>query len=286
MSSIAAIILAGGASTRMGGVKKEYRLLPPFSSRFDTSPENGRENDKENENFASQKTVLAASLIVFSRNPLINRVVIVHQNIDSGENDAKRAIGKALLEECSANLQFVAGGSSRRLSVFNALSFLSGLNAGKAKTDYVLIHDGARPWVDAALVNRVIESMKIHGAAIPVTPLNETPKIIEKMIDNSGFIVRHLKRRHVFNAQTPQGFLFDKIFYAHHKAEGAAREAARSAKWGAARDAAPEAAVPNPNNDEWTDDAEIYAAFAGAVYAVEGNLSNKKITRPEDLRGV
>jgi 2-C-methyl-D-erythritol 4-phosphate cytidylyltransferase/2-C-methyl-D-erythritol 4-phosphate cytidylyltransferase/2-C-methyl-D-erythritol 2,4-cyclodiphosphate synthase len=136
--------------------------------------------------------------------------------------------------------------------VYKALSFLERFHPA-----YVLIHDGARPWIDAELINRVISGMIKHKAVLPVMPLIETPK----EIDENGFVIRHLKRSSVFSAQTPQGFSFTEILAAHKKA----------------------AQLQHRGEKEYTDDAEVWAEFVGSVASVQGSPLNKKITFPEDL---
>lgn len=149
-------------------------------------------------------------------------------------------------------LLFVPGGSSRRISVHHALSLLESYGPS-----WVLIHDGARPWVSGALIRRVMEGVRIHSAAIPLLPLAETPK----ELDGRGFIRRHLRRSTLGCAQTPQGFAFPGILRAHER--GAERELAESY--------------------EYTDDAELWGEFCGPVAVVPGERENRKITYPEDL---
>jgi 2-C-methyl-D-erythritol 4-phosphate cytidylyltransferase/2-C-methyl-D-erythritol 2,4-cyclodiphosphate synthase len=121
--------------------------------------------------------------------------------------------------------------------------------------------------VSASLIEAVIGAARVHGAAIPVVPAVETPKILDCADAHgavSGFITRHPRRETIAFAQTPQGFLFGPLLEAHEKAA-----AARTAKNGAA----------------FTDDAEVWA-FAWPevkIAAIPGETANKKITFPEDL---
>ena len=119
---------------------------------------------------------------------------------------------------------------------------------------YVLIHDGARPWVSPELIKNVCSSVKKHEAAIPGYRAIDTQKIADK----SGKITQHLKRSSVYSVQTPQGFNFEKILSAHKQALGSEKE--------------------------YTDDSEIYAEFAGDVFICTGEVSNKKITFKEDIK--
>jgi 2-C-methyl-D-erythritol 4-phosphate cytidylyltransferase/2-C-methyl-D-erythritol 2,4-cyclodiphosphate synthase len=80
---------------------------------------------------------------------------------------------------------------------------------------HVLIHDAARPWVSAALIDRVIDAALRWGAAIPVVPLTETPKKISGE-DGGCFVKEHLKRAAIYCAQTPQGFAVSEIHEARY----------------------------------------------------------------------
>jgi len=224
-SSIAAVICAAGKSSRFSSqLKKEYQRL------------------KEGESL----TVLGSSVCAFVAVPAVKIIVIVIP-----END-EEAAAEALLQDFSAGkdikIFFVTGGASRRSSVYNALLALVPHNP-----DYVLIHDGARPWINAPFIEEIIEKVKIHGAVIPLLPLAETPKE-----HNGKFITNHLKRVNAGVAQTPQAFKFPQILYAHERA----------------------AAV---EDEEFTDDAEIWGRFCGKVAVVSGFPENRKITFKEDL---
>jgi 2-C-methyl-D-erythritol 4-phosphate cytidylyltransferase len=244
MNSIVAIICAAGASVRMGGEKKEYRPLPGADDGL---------------------TVLGKTVSAFAEIPEINTIVIAVPL--NGEAVARNKLPPCFLDEKnSPAVHFVSGGATRQASVFNALSLL----ATQARPDLVLIHDGARPWVSPALIRSVISGVQKHRAVVPLLPLTETPKEIGEWgtdraprrggeEDGAVFIKRHLKRTLVGAAQTPQGFTFPEIFAAHQQA-----------------------AIHDTQN-EYTDDAEVWAAFCGPVAAIPGETENRKITFPEDL---
>jgi 2-C-methyl-D-erythritol 4-phosphate cytidylyltransferase len=215
----------------MGGRKKEYLPLP-----------------------GGRQTVLGASAAAFAAFPeLISLIAItVPLSPEMGEMAAREAIPEELFSKGRPALIFVPGGKNRRASVYHALNLLTAY-----PVEYVLIHDGARPWVSPSLIKSVMEAVLVHGAALPVLPLTDTPK----ELDGKGFVKRHLQRSLVGAAQTPQGFRFPDILEAHKKA--AEKEAAEGR--------------------EYTDDAEIWAEFCGPVAAVSGEAANKKITFPEDL---
>jgi 2-C-methyl-D-erythritol 4-phosphate cytidylyltransferase len=226
-------------------------------------PEGGNPSKKEYlplgegilDNDGKGLTVLGASVLAFAGFPGIETIAIAVP--PQGEVEARKALPDYLLSpreggQPRPRILFVPGGSSRRVSVHHALSFLAAYKPGLA-----LIHDGARPWVSAALVSAVIDAALKYGAAIPLLPLVETPK----EIDGEGFILRHLRRSGTGTAQTPQGFLFPQILHAHEKA--AERELAE--------------------DYEYTDDAEVWGEFCGPVATVPGESGNRKITFPGDL---
>ena len=230
---IAVIVTAAGSSSRMGeGIKKEYRPLPDGNGL----------------------TVLGAAVSAFTSFPQIDAILITVPPEDpAGEAAARASLPAELLEpDAKPEIRFVPGGKSRRASVHRALSSLM-----RRKPDYALIHDGARPWVSPALIERVIAAARDHQAALPLLPLTETPK----EIDGSGFVKSHLKRTSIAAAQTPQAFAFPEILQAHEQAEEQERSAGR----------------------EYTDDAEIWGEFCGTVAAVPGEMANRKITYPGDL---
>ncbi|GHV71619.1 2-C-methyl-D-erythritol 4-phosphate cytidylyltransferase [Spirochaetia bacterium] len=225
----AAVICAAGSSRRMGGLKKEYLLLEPGL------------------------TVLGAAVKAFAARTRIRLLVIVIPPGDEDERLVRECLPPELLSAAAEKpLFFVPGGPTRRVSVHNALSFLSTYNPS-----CVLIHDGARPWVDADLIERTIDAALRFGAVTPVLPLVETPK----ELDEKGFVRRHLKRAQVGTAQTPQGFAFPAILRAH------------------------EMAAEREINDsiDYTDDTEVWGEFMGPVAVIPGSQANRKITFPGDI---
>ena len=145
-------------------------------------------------------------------------------------------------------IRFVAGGNSRQESVRLGLESLQ-----EQPPHIVLIHDGARPWIDQALIQSVLEGARRWGACIPVVDANEAPK----RIGPSGLILEDLPREQIKLAQTPQGFLYRRILEAHQRAKDSPRLC--------------------------LDDAEVYAAYWSGVFTVPGDRMNRKITFKEDL---
>ncbi len=161
-----------------------------------------------------------------------------------GAPDARAALGPGL----AGRVRFVEGGSSRRESVLSGLRALADVDP-----DLVLVHDGARPFVTRDLAERVARAASASEAIVPLVPLVDTPK----EVDADGLVVRHPPRGLTRAAQTPQGFCYRKLLAAHETAHAEGRD--------------------------FTDDAELYAAYAGPVRFVEGESSNRKITFPGDL---
>jgi 2-C-methyl-D-erythritol 4-phosphate cytidylyltransferase len=246
-ASIAALITAAGSSLRMknpgsvGNIKKEYRLLGSAHTDEGGNP----------------LTVLGAAVLAFASCGEIGPIVItVPPEGEGGETAARASLPRPLLAQ--NRVRFVPGGKTRRESVHRALAFLETLGP-----EYVLIHDGARPWVSGALIRRILDTVRQYRAVIPILPMAETPKEINRFpgAGETGFIRRHLRRVNVGTAQTPQGFAFPEILQAHEKA--ALREEAEGF--------------------EYTDDAEVWGDFIGSVAVIPGEGENRKITFPEDL---
>ena len=224
LPKVAVVITAAGSSTRMGpSVKKEYLPL-------------------------GDGTVLSACVKAFrgasrdSDHPfeISHLVITVPKN---GTAEAAKAAG-------DSNIRFVEGGSTRQKSVFNALDHIS---KTAPLPDYVLIHDGARPFVTAALIQAVVQATQIYDAATP----GITPTDTIKGLDKDGFIVTHLIRSSLTAVQTPQGFVFKKLYDAHKKAAG--------------------------DDHDYTDDSEIWGKYCGKVKLVDGEVGNAKVTYPGDI---
>lgn len=141
----------------------------------------------------------------------------------------------------------VAGGSSRSLSIRNAISALA------KEIDFVLIHDAARALTPSDVVQRVIDELK-RGAdgVIPVLPLADTVK--EVMGEK---VVRTVDRTSLQRAQTPQGFKAKVIVDAH--------------------------AAAKRDGVEGTDDASLVERIGIKVGTVLGDERSFKITTPFDL---
>lgn len=143
-------------------------------------------------------------------------------------------------------VRIVAGGAERGDSVRN------GLLATPDDAAAVLIHDGARPFVSIDIIDRVLDACA-GGGAIAAVPVTDTIQ----QVDAAGVIVHTPDRSALWQAQTPQGFPRAGILRAYQ----------RAAEEGVAA----------------TDDAGLYARYAGPVRVVMGAYENLKVTRPDDL---
>jgi 2-C-methyl-D-erythritol 4-phosphate cytidylyltransferase len=220
----------------MGGSKKEYR---PRGA--------GREDETGN-----PLSVLGAAVLAFAAVPRIELLVIPYPpEAETGEADLRASLPARIREGGKPRVLLTPGGRTRRASVHRALSLLETWNPA-----YVLIHDGCRPWIEAPFIEKIIDAVMENGAVIPLVPLTETPK----EVDREGWIRRHLQRARIGAAQTPQAFAFPAILRAHELA--AEREKA---------------------GFDYTDDAEVWGQFRGPVRTIPGSPRNRKITFPEDL---
>lgn len=102
----------------------------------------------------------------------------------------------------------VTGGETRQDSVFN------GLKEVAQDSDVVLIHDGARPFIDEESIVRCIEAAKQFGAATVAVPVKDTIK----SADSEGFVNSTLDRSTLWSIQTPQAFRYNIIMESHEQA--------------------------------------------------------------------
>lgn len=132
---IAALIVAAGSGTRLGGtLPKQFALL-------------------------SGKAMISYSFEVFSSYPMISEIVVA---IGAGQ--------EALLAAAVGDARAVTGGATRRESVRAGLEDI----AARGGADLVLIHDAARPFLPTAVIDRLIGALDAADGAIPVLPVADT----------------------------------------------------------------------------------------------------------------
>jgi len=215
MSGCVALVVAAGRGVRFGGDRpKQYQPL-------------------------LGRPVLRHSLETLCAHPRVDAARVVIHPAD-----------RALYDEAAAGLDLlepVDGGAERQDSVRKGLESLEAL-----APELVLIHDAARPFVDAALISRVIAALQCHPGAIPAVPVTDTLKRgnDDRLVDGT------VERTGLWRAQTPQGFRFPDILAAHRRFVGIGL----------------------------TDDAAVAEQAGLAVALVDGSEDNAKVTAPADFR--
>ena len=150
----------------------------------------------------------------------------------------------------------VEGGDQRQQSVANALALLVAEN-GCGEDDVVLVHDAARPLIDAATIERTINAVAEHGAAIVGLPAVDTIKQVERTA-HGAIVTATIPRERMVKAQTPQG-----------------------ARCGLLRQVFAEAAA---DGFAGTDESSLLERAGIVVAVVPGSAKNLKITQPGDLQ--
>ncbi len=209
---VGAVVVAAGRSTRMGGVDKLFAPLGKWP-------------------------LLAYPLKVLEESPLVDMVVLVlgHHNLEAG---------KALVADLGLRKvrHTCLGGERRQDSVQSGLGYLP-------PCQWVLVHDGARPFLLEELIASALEAAQETGAAVPALPIPDTVKEVE------GDLVVHTHDRHrLYIVQTPQAFAYQLLVEAHRQVKG-----------------------------DVTDDASMVEAMGHKVRVFPGHPWNLKVTTEHDL---
>ncbi len=219
---ITAVILAAGQGRRMNAsVAKQFLML-------------------------EDKPVLYYSIKAFEESD-VDEIILVS--------------GKGQIDYCYQNIisrynfkkvtSIIEGGRERYDSVRLALSAID-------YTDYVLIHDGARPFIVSSLINVVIDRVKESKACIVAAPVKDTIKVVDK----DGWIKETPDRDYIWQAQTPQAFEYSSIRRAYKMLFEEAKAERKMV----------------------TDDAMVYERYINLpVKVVKGDYYNMKLTTPEDM---
>lgn len=187
------------------------------------------------------KTILEHTVEKFAECTFVDKIILVTAE------DYQEFCRKLFADlDNGGRLAIVSGGKERQDSVYSAIKYLTAKGADSGSI--VLIHDGVRPFVSKALIQRVCENAMAEGSAIPAV----APKDTIRHIDEGT-----LDRGKLCCVQTPQGFRFDII-------EKAFEKALADGFYG-------------------TDDASLVERTGHKVSVVEGEYTNIKITTPEDL---
>jgi 2-C-methyl-D-erythritol 4-phosphate cytidylyltransferase/2-C-methyl-D-erythritol 2,4-cyclodiphosphate synthase len=214
--TVGVIIVAGGRGSRMGASTPKQLLD------------------------LGGRSLLRRSVDAFDAHPAIRELVVVLPA--ELVPDGPRLVGPT-----ARTCEFVAGGQRRQDSVREGLARIS------PDVDIILIHDAARPFADAALIDRVIAAAAEAGAAVPAMPARDTVKRID--LDRS-LVAETLPREQIWLAQTPQGFQREVLSTMMRASDGGI---------------------------EFTDEAMLAERMGHPVRVVEGDPRNVKITTAEDL---
>jgi 2-C-methyl-D-erythritol 4-phosphate cytidylyltransferase len=217
MSATWAIVVAGGEGSRLGADR------PKAFVRLAGRP------------------LLAYAIDLLDDHPAVDRVILVVPA--EWEEQAtfladQLAAGKVVAA--------VRGGDTRALSVATGLAEVPG-DAGS-----VLVHDAARPFASAGLVDRLLEALAGHDGAVPCVPVTDTVKRVR-----DGRVVETPARAEMHAVQTPQAFRAEALHAAF--------------------------ALPPAEWREATDCASMVEAAGFAVAAVDGDPGNVKVTTADDL---
>ncbi|MBK7141176.1 MAG: 2-C-methyl-D-erythritol 4-phosphate cytidylyltransferase [bacterium] len=213
--STTALIVAAGQSTRFGGeIPKQFVTV-------------------------CGRPLLAWTISRFEAASSIDKIIVVVSSdylMFTGDN----VIDPFRFEKV---YKIVSGGETRQESV------LLGLQSMPANTEFVAIHDGARPLVLPSDIDLTVEMAREHEAAMLATAVTDTVKRVEDSV-----VVATLDRRKLFLAQTPQVFRYETIIAAHQE-----------------------------HQTSVTDDASLVEMRGVEVHVVPPHSSNLKVTTPDDL---
>ena len=207
------VIVAAGRSSRMGGVDKTF--APMLGA-----------------------PLIAHTVERFEAHPRIVEIALVlaAESVERGRELVASRGWRKVTRVC-------AGGERRQDSVYNGLLALS-------PCDLVLVHDGARPCLDADTLERGIRAAAEHGAAVAGTPVKDTIKRVspDLLVEDTP------ERARLWAAQTPQAFRYELLMKAHRKYEA-----------------------------DVTDDAAMVESLGHPVRMFEGTYENIKVTTAGDL---
>ena len=229
---VSTIIVAGGKGIRISTASTEVGY-----------PEGEGEADSYKQFLPlAGKPVLVHTISAFDVVPLIDEMIVVVPA--EKVNYCRSLIKKYKIKKVAG---IIPGGKFRQDSVYNGL-----LKIGRKKPDAVLIHDGVRPLITSALIQKCIENIRKVGAVILAVPVKETIKLARK-----SFVEKTLERSRLWSVQTPQCFNYDLILKAHKEAK--------------------------TDGFLGSDDASLVERLGLPVKVEMGSYENIKITTPEDF---
>ena len=221
-----AIILAGGSGSRMRGAVADKCLA----------------------NLCGKPVILhSTQSFIFSE--CVSEIVFVCRALEQATS-IKNAVFK-LAEKHNIKTVFTLGGKERYNSVLN------GINASCENSEFVFIHDGARPLVGSQNIKNLLSSAQKFGASVLAAKVVDTIKKNESFPKTEFCKLADLERKTLFAMQTPQVFKREKILQAYNYVIS--------------------------NNIQITDDVAAYSTLGLNVAVVENTSYNPKITVPDDI---
>ena len=210
---VGAVVVAAGGSTRMGGADKTFAPILGLP-------------------------LVAHSLRQLEEFPLVSDVALVlaGDSVETGRTMVREHGFQKVIKVC-------AGGRQRQDSVRIGLESLP-------VCDWVMVHDGARPCLDQAMMERGLQTARECGAAVAGVPVKDTIK----MVTPEKRVLETPARERLWAAQTPQIFRYDLLLEAHRLC-----------------------------TQPVTDDAAMVEAMGHPVQMFIGSYENIKVTTPEDL---
>lgn len=192
--------------------------------------------------------VILYSIQAFQASDLFENFIIVYRD------SAQKAKLEALLNNSryrSLNTLFVRGGESRQASVHLGLSACP-------KSEFVAIHDSARPLISSEFITNLFTSAQKHGSAIPFAPITDTIKqVAQDDTDSKKTTLKTIERASLRALQTPQLFTYESIYQAYQNVTQA--------------------------NVIISDDSSALSHLNKKLYLVENPDPNPKITTKKDL---
>ena len=211
-----AVIVAAGSASRMGGIDK---VMAPLCD----------------------EPMIVHTVRAFQDSPVIRQIVVV----------TRRDLIREVTDLCSGMNKVVAvveGGADRQASVEAGISALS------SKMALVAIHDGARPLIAQAVIDRTVRAAHTYSAAAPGIPVKDTIKVAK-----GNLVESTPDRSFTWMAQTPQCFKFELALSSYNKAI-------------------------EKGDNKITDDAMVVRKYGNALVSMlEGGYENIKVTTPEDI---
>jgi 2-C-methyl-D-erythritol 4-phosphate cytidylyltransferase len=218
MKKNCAIILAAGKGRRMGAeINKQFLQI-------------------------NNKPILYYTLDTFSKCESIDEIILV-----ASKNEIKYCSEEVIKKyDIKKVCKVVAGGNERQNSVLNGLRAIE-------NCEIVLIHDGARPFVNKEIIDKGIKYAETYGASA----CGVIPKDTIKIRNSQKFSDGTINRDSLFIVQTPQCFKYETILDFHEKIK--------------------------EQDIKVTDDTMVIEQFGQSVYLYDGSYDNIKITTPEDI---